>query len=101
MTNACRGKKGRGIWHFWVCCAVAILSSAVCYGQATGSFSGNVVDKSGSGVPGATVTVTSQETGLTREGKTDEAGHYIVPLLPVGLFTIRVNGSGFQSLAGG
>lgn len=95
--RACRGEKGRGIWSFWICCALAILSSAVCYGQATGSFSGNVVDKSGSGVAGAGVTVTSQDTGLTRAAKTDEAGHYVVPLLPVGVFTVRVDVSGFQS----
>jgi hypothetical protein len=67
------------------------------HGQATGSFSGNVLDKSGSGVPGATVTVTSQETGLTRDGKTDTAGHYLIPLLPVGAYTLRVDAAGFQS----
>ena len=66
-------------------------------GQATGSFSGNVVDKSGAGVPNATVTVNSQGTGLTREGKTDTSGHYNVPLLPVGTFNVRVDVQGFQS----
>lgn len=66
-------------------------------GQATGSFSGNVLDQSGSGVPGATVTATSQATGLARDGKTDTAGHYRIPLLPVGDYTLRVDASGFQS----
>jgi len=69
------------------------------FGQATGSFSGTIVDKSGSGVPTATVVATSQGTGLTREGKTDSAGHYLIPLLPVGVYTVRVDAAGFQSAA--
>ena len=67
------------------------------HGQATGSFSGNVVDKSGSGVAGATVIATSQGTGLARDVKTDTAGHYLIPLLPVGNYTVHVDASGFQS----
>lgn len=67
------------------------------HGQATGSFSGNVLDKSGAAVPGATVTATSQATGLGRDVKTDNAGHYLIPLLPVGTFTVRVDASGFRS----
>lgn len=81
---------------FLVFCGIGLGGSAVGYCQATGSFSGNVLDKSGSGIPGASVTVTSQDTGLNRSGKTDDAGHYVVPLLPVGLFTVRVEANGFQ-----
>jgi hypothetical protein len=56
----------------------ALLFSPTAWGQATGSFSGKVTDKSGSPVSGATVTVTSQGTGAVRTTTTDEAGHYIV-----------------------
>ena len=80
-----------------VVCALAVVISPTLYGQATGSFSGNVLDKSGSGVAGASVTVTSQTTGLVRDGKTDNAGHYLVPLLPVGIYTVRVDSTGFQT----
>jgi len=67
------------------------------YGQATGSFSGTVSDKAGAVVSGATVKATSQETGLTRETKTDDSGHYLIPLLPVSQYTIRVESQGFQA----
>ncbi|MGO9336430.1 MAG: carboxypeptidase regulatory-like domain-containing protein [Terracidiphilus sp.] len=73
-----------------------MISPAV-QGQATGSFSGNVLDKSGAGVPGATVVATSQGTGSARDGKTDSSGHYLIPLLPVGIYTVRVDAAGFQS----
>ena len=76
---------------------VPLLFSPAIYGQATGSFLGNVTDKSGSGVPGATVIVTAQGTGLVRDGKTDSAGHYLIPLLLVGGYTVHVDATGFQS----
>src|SRR5271154_3849298 len=77
--------------------AFALAISPATYGQATGSFSGTVLDKSGSSVSGATVTATSQGTGVTRDVKTDETGHYLIPLLPVGIYTVRVDFTGFQS----
>jgi Carboxypeptidase regulatory-like domain len=66
------------------------------FGQATGSFSGTVTDKSGSAVAGATVTVTSQATGVARTANTDETGHYAINLLPVSVYTIHVELKGFQ-----
>jgi hypothetical protein len=80
-----------------VACILALVISPAVHGQATGSFSGNVVDKSGSVVPGATVVATSQGTGLARDTKTDNAGHYLIPLLPVGTYTVRVDAASFQS----
>src|SRR5438309_8009477 len=77
-------------------CSVAFFISPLLYGQANGSFSGTVTDKTGSVISGATVKVTSQGTGLSRETKTDDTGHYLTPLLPVGNYTIRVNSQGFK-----
>jgi hypothetical protein len=77
-------------------CTLALSVSPALYGQASGSFSGNVVDKSGSAVSGATVTATSQGTGISRQAKTDDAGHYLIPLLPVSIYTLRVEFQGFQ-----
>ena len=67
------------------------------YGQATGSFSGTVADKTGSVIVGASVKITSQGTGLVRDAKTDDSGHYLVPLLPVGFYTIHIEAQGFQT----
>jgi hypothetical protein len=78
-------------------CIVAAFLCPSLHAQATGSFSGTVVDKSGSNVAGATVTATYRATGLARTTKTDDAGHYLIPLLPVGAYTVRVDSSGFQS----
>ena len=78
-------------------CTIALSVSPALYGQAAGSFSGTVTDKSGSAISGATVTATSQGTGLSRQAKTDEDGHYLIPLLPASIFTVRVEFQGFQT----
>jgi Carboxypeptidase regulatory-like domain len=84
------------VFFLAVACLFALCCSSTIYGQATGSFSGNVLDKSGSAISGASVTVTSQGTGVSRQVPSDAAGHYFVPLLPVGTYTILVEFSGFQ-----
>ncbi|MGC1685450.1 MAG: carboxypeptidase-like regulatory domain-containing protein, partial [Candidatus Acidiferrales bacterium] len=76
--------------------AVALCVSPVVYGQANASFSGTIVDKSGAAISGATVKATSQDTGAVREAKSDDGGRYLIPVLPRGNFTIRVEFQGFQ-----
>ena len=76
------------------CCLIFPVCPLL-YGQATGSFSGTVTDKTGSVLPGADVKATVQGTGISRESKTDESGHYLMPLLPIGDYTIRVESQGF------
>src|SRR5438270_8898371 len=79
-----------------VLCAVFSLCPLI-YGQANGSLLETVTDKTGSVISGATVKITSQGTGITREVKTDDSGHYIAPFLPVSIYTIRVESQGFQT----
>ena len=79
-----------------VCCSALIgLLTPFLHGQATSSFSGTVTDNAGAVISAANVKITSQGTGLTREAKTDDSGHYIIPLLPVSFYTIRVEAQGF------
>lgn len=77
---------------------LSLVASAgsLLFGQATASFSGTVSDKAGAVVAGATVRATSQSTALVRDAKTDDSGHYLIPLLPVANYTIRVESQGFQ-----
>jgi hypothetical protein len=79
-------------------CVAALCCGQRAYGQATGSLSGTVTDKSGSAVVGATVVVTLQNTGTVRETTTDESGHYSLKLLPVGVYTVHIEFKGFQTI---
>jgi Carboxypeptidase regulatory-like domain len=80
-----------------VFCSLVLAVCPLLPGQATGSFSGTVSDKAGAVVSGATVKATSQGTGAVREARTDDSGHYLIPLLPVAFYTIRVDAQGFQA----
>src|SRR2546427_3184290 len=77
---------------FVICFAVGTIR-----GQVSASVSGKVEDSSGAALPGATVTVTSLETGASRSLRTDEAGTYRVLSLPVGRYEVKAEAAGFKS----
>src|ERR1700680_2034609 len=86
-------------FYFVVAFILGVMCCAqMAHAQATGSFQGVVTDKSGSAISGAKVTVTSQATGVSRDAVTDDVGHYTINLLPVSVYTIRVEYQGFQSV---
>lgn len=63
-----------------------------------GAITGTVRDEQGAGVPGATVTAKSVDTGSTRSGVTDHAGSYRLPALEPGRYVVRVDLPGFSSV---
>jgi hypothetical protein len=76
---------------------IATLSAATAWGQERGRIGGTVLDASGAVVPGAKVTITSQDTGIARSTETDASGNYLVPLLPVGTYSLTVEKTSFKS----
>ena len=68
------------------------------FAQQRGSISGRVVDPGGLALPGATVTVTEQNTGFTRTVVTAETGAYPIPNLEPGTYTVTVEMPGFAAL---
>ena len=61
-----------------------------------GSLVGSVKDPSGAAVPGATITVTQQETDQTRTVTADQAGDFEISTLPAGTYTVKVSAPGFK-----
>src|SRR5262245_58959020 len=77
--------------------AVVLLLTAMGNAQTiNGSISGAVTDQNGSAISGATVKATRVGTGATREATTNGEGLYRIVGLPVGVYTVRVEQSGFQ-----
>jgi hypothetical protein len=76
----------------------ALLATAVTAGAqtATGQITGAVKDTSGAVMPKVKVIVTNQGTGLTRETATNDVGDYVVPLLPVGVYVVTAEQTGFK-----
>ena len=63
--------------------------------NATATFTGQVTDQSGAAIVGATVKITSQDTGIVITRQTSGDGNYTVPLLKAGTYSIEVTASGF------
>jgi hypothetical protein len=57
---------------------------------------GTVVDQSSGALAGAAVTARDDQTGVARSTVTDSVGHYRLPVLQSGAYTIRVELSGFS-----
>ena len=62
-----------------------------------GSLDGNVVDSSQAAIPGATVTVTNEQTGNVRTTSTGPAGGYSFPTIASGIWVLEVKSDGFQT----
>jgi hypothetical protein len=63
---------------------------------ANGSIEGTVSDPTGATLPGATVTVTSADTGAQRTVVANENGVYRALLLPLGTYTLVAELQGFK-----
>jgi hypothetical protein len=63
-----------------------------------GTIEGIVRDTSAAVLPGVTVTVTNQETGLQRVVVTDGTGTYRAAILPLGTYRIKAELQGFKTM---
>ena len=77
-------------------CAFAVCAASLLHAQNLGSISGLVKDRTGSVVPGATVKLTHQDTGLVRTFTTSDSGNYAAPALPAGTYALEATASGFS-----
>ena len=70
-------------------------------GEATaqtfqGGLRGAVKDAQGV-IPGATVTLTNEGTGVSRDTVTNESGEYSFPALDPGTYTVKASVTGFKT----
>ena len=76
---------------------VSILMCAAGWAQSTAQVSGTIRDQTGAVLPGAEVTMTQTETGLSRNAVTDETGSYLLTNLPVGPYRLEAGLPGFRT----
>ncbi len=72
-----------------------MLQNSVTAQTITATISGTVSDATGAIVPGATVTATSNETGLTKSSTATDEGRYVITFLQPGTYNIKVDKQGF------
>ena len=89
----------RGSCRFRILSAsLTVLFSVGAWSQThLATVSGTITDPSGAVVPGVSVTIVGQGTGLKRSVLTDAAGEYRFAGLPTGDYSVRVEKTGFQA----
>jgi hypothetical protein len=83
-------------------CALFLFAGARVEAQTglTGAaLEGTVTDPGGQPLPGASVQVSSTETGLVRRAATDEHGRYSVAVLPSGTYRLAIEHPGYPPFA--
>ncbi len=81
---------------FAIC--VLLVPPVTAYPQTTfATITGTVTDPQGAVVPGATVTATNVETGITSTGVSNEAGNYTLAQLKEGTYRLKCEVTGFKS----
>ncbi len=84
--------------RFFSLLILTLLLGQGLWAQSRGVISGEVTDPTGALVPGARVTVSAPEIGLSRESSTNDSGFFTVPTLPAANYEIKVEVPGFKVL---
>jgi hypothetical protein len=79
---------------FFVICLFAFYASA----QTSSTITGDVKDGNGAVLVGVTVTAKHLETGLTRTTTSEAEGRFVFPSVPVGLYELTAEYTGFERL---
>jgi Carboxypeptidase regulatory-like domain len=75
---------------------LSMFLSSAAYAADGGKVMGTVKDQTGAVLPNAEVDLTSKSTGVAQNTKSDSAGAYTFPLVPVGTYTLTVHAAGFN-----
>ena len=77
---------------------MATLAPAALFAQAgRAELNGTVFDSAKAVLPGATITVTNEATGIQRSVVSGPDGRFVIPTLTPGTYAVRVELSGFQT----
>jgi hypothetical protein len=76
---------------------VALSIAGSLYAQtSTATLQGTVHDPSGAVLAGAAIRITEEATGTQSDSSSNSSGHYLVPFLLPGTYTLTVDSPGFQ-----
>src|SRR5688572_9336846 len=79
-----------------VLCAAALAATPAYAQTLYGTIIGNITDAQGGNIPGATVTIRNENTGLEMSTVTDENGSYTIRNVAGGTYTLKASLQGFK-----
>lgn len=89
--------------RIWLGCLLAVMcflsiSGRLFAQEITGTILGTVTDTTGAIIPNATVTIRNVDrNAVQRTLKTNDAGEYTAPQLPIGHYSVKVDAAGFKA----
>jgi hypothetical protein len=81
-----------------LCAACGLLNLAAAGQEVTAALNGQVMDSSGAALPNAAITATDVNRGTKYSTKSDAAGEYYLPRLPVGTYKLQAQADGFATV---
>src|SRR5262245_122277 len=86
----------------WICLMILVFNLALVTNTSaqtyTATVTGTVSDPQGAAVPKVKVVATNQGTKLEYTARASDSGVYTIPFLPVGVYALTVEASGFKKL---
>ena len=80
-----------------ILCFMVLAANPLSAQIDTGGITGTVTDSSGAIVPGATITLTNDATGVVLSTKSTSTGTYSLNAIRPGTYTLRAEAAGFQT----
>jgi hypothetical protein len=96
FSSRLAGNFGRGVKRLGIFLAALLIVFAVQAVAQEATIVGTVTDPAGLAVPNAAVTITNNDTTVTRNLPTNGDGQYVAPDLHIGHYTVRVAAAGFK-----
>jgi len=89
----------RFIFAVFMCISMLTMLALPSFAQTAGAgtITGTITDSSQAVIPGATITVTNDDTGIAHAYTTNSAGFYVAPFLQPGHYTVTGSASNFGS----
>src|SRR6266487_3109532 len=89
--------QGKPVFNALLGIALAFVPLSSAWAQAIAQISGSVQDQSGAVLPGAEITATQTDTGISRMAITNENGSYVLTTLPIGPYRLEVSLPGVRT----
>jgi len=92
--------RNKGLQYLWIAVfslLIVLAPSLMAQTSSTGAIKGTITDASNAVVPNATVLATNIGTGATRTSTTGSDGIFVLSLLPLGDYRLKIDAAGFQS----
>src|SRR6266566_256675 len=97
-TSRRSGRRDRMKKLFSITTLALMLAVTASTQTSSSSIAGTVADSTNRVVPGATVTLTNEASGEARKVTTNENGEFVFAGIVPGVYTVRVESTGFRPL---